>query len=125
MRLALAVASLVASAACFAFGQTVPASPAFEVASVKENKLGTRGFIGVTPGGKGFRGFTATGARLRVLVELAYGIPDRQLSGGPAWIEADAFDVDARAESPTSSQQIHLMLQTLLAERFKLKLVAK
>ena len=46
--------------------------PNFEVASVKPNRLDTRGFIGPTPGRGGFVGFRATNARLAVLVELAY-----------------------------------------------------
>jgi len=37
-------------------------------------------------------------------------------------VEAEQFDVDARAESPASDKQIYLMLQTLLVDRFKLKL---
>src|ERR1700722_9442145 len=95
--------------------------PAFEVASVKLNKLDTRGFIGAVPGGKGFRGFKSTSARLKILVMLAYDVPDWRISGGPEWIESDGFDIDAKTENPTSYEQIRLMLQALLADRFKLK----
>lgn len=100
---------------------SLAAQPAFEVASVKLNKLDTRGFIGAVPGGKGFRGFKAPGARLIVLVMQAYNVADWQISGGPEWIWSDAFDIDARAENPSSYDQIRLMLQTLLADRFQLK----
>jgi uncharacterized protein (TIGR03435 family) len=95
--------------------------PAFEVASVKLNKLDTRGFIGAVPGGKGFRGFKGTGVRLIVLVIQAYNVADWQISGLPEWAQSDGFDIDAKAENPTSYEQIRLMLQTLLADRFKLK----
>ena len=88
--------------------------PAFEVASVKLNKLDTRGFIGAVPGGKGFRGFKGTGVRLIVLVIQAYNVADWQISGGPEWAQSDGFDIDAKAENPTSYEQIRLMLQTLL-----------
>jgi uncharacterized protein (TIGR03435 family) len=94
--------------------------PAFEVASVKPNNLDTRGFIGAVPGGEGFRGFKATGARLIVLAMLAYNVPDWRITGGPGWISSDAFDIDARTENPTSYEQIRLMLQRLLEERFQL-----
>ena len=103
------------------FGQP-PNTPAFEVASVKLNQLDTRGFIGAVPGGKGFRGFKATSARLKILVMLAYNVSDSQISGGPGWVESDGFDIDARAENSTSYEQINLMLQTLLADRFQLKI---
>ena len=112
---------IVVLASCCFFGQPA-APPSFEVASVKLNKLDTRGFIGPTPAAKAFRGFAATNARLKVLIMLAYGISEQQLSGGPGWIESDGFDIEAKAENPTSYQQIHLMLQTLLADRFQLKL---
>jgi uncharacterized protein (TIGR03435 family) len=103
------------------FGQP-PITPAFEVASVKLNQLDTRGFIGAVPGGKGFRGFKATSARLKILVMLAYNLPDSQITGGPGWVESDGFDIDAKAENPTSYEQINLMLQTLLADRFQLRI---
>jgi uncharacterized protein (TIGR03435 family) len=97
------------------------AQPAFEVASVKPNHLDTRGFIGFIPAGKGYRGFQGTDVRLKILVMLAYGVADRRISGGPGWVESDGFDIDARAEKATSQEEIRLMLQTLLADRFQLK----
>jgi uncharacterized protein (TIGR03435 family) len=45
-----------------------------------------------------------------------------QLSGGPAWIENDRFDVDARPEHPSTPEQVNLMLRSLLADRFQLTL---
>src|ERR1700677_4431603 len=53
---------------------------------------------------------------------MAYDITDRQISGGPNWLDADTYDVYAKAERPSSREQIYLMLQTLLADRFKLSL---
>lgn len=37
-------------------------------------------------------------------------------------MNADSYDIEAKAEHPASRQQIHLMLQSLLAERFNLRL---
>jgi uncharacterized protein (TIGR03435 family) len=43
--------------------------------------------------------------------------------GGPLWAETTAFDIEAKAENPstTTSAQMLLMLQTLLADRFNLR----
>src|SRR5579863_150620 len=95
--------------------------PAFEVASVKLNKLDTRGFIGAVPGRGGFTGFKGASVRLIVLVMQAYNVADWQISGLPEWGQSDGFEIDAKAENPTSYEQVRLMLQALLADRFKLK----
>ena len=102
-----------------ALGQSTPVRPAFEVASVKPGKPGTPGFIGPAPGGQRF---TATNASVRMLIIMAYNITDRQVSGGPGWIASEGYDIDAKAELPTTREQLYLMLQTLLADRFRLVL---
>ncbi len=109
-------------ACCCVLAQT-PAKPTFEVASVKPNRDHSRGFIGEVPAGHGlFRGFTATDARLHVLLMLAYGISsDKQLAGAPSWLDTDGFDIEAKTEHPTSPEEIGLMLQSLLEDRFKLQ----
>ncbi len=43
------------------------------------------------------------------------------MSGGPAWVAADGYDVDATYPVNTPTDQVELMLQTLLADRFQLK----
>jgi uncharacterized protein (TIGR03435 family) len=74
---------------------------------------------------------------VRYLIEQAYNIPwtngskDR-IRGGPGWIDSDYFDVDAKVapEAAVTLQQMpeeqrrsqmNLRLQTLLADRLKLK----
>jgi uncharacterized protein (TIGR03435 family) len=103
------------------FALSLIGQPAFEVASVKLNKLDTRGFIGAVPGRGGFTGFKGASVRLIVLVMQAYNVADWQISGLPEWGQSDGFEIDAKAENPTSYEQVRLMLQTLLADRFKLK----
>lgn len=50
-------------------------------------------------------------------------LKDYQVSGGPAWITSDRFDIDAKAgDAGAGEPQMRLMLQTLLAERFQLKI---
>ena len=50
----------------------------------------------------------------------AYHLAPRQLSGGPAWLDSDWYVVDAKADGPTDASRLREMLQTLLAERFRL-----
>jgi uncharacterized protein (TIGR03435 family) len=48
-------------------------------------------------------------------------LPDRVL-GGPDWIDSDRFQITARPPQPANDKEMMAMLQTLLAERFKLVL---
>jgi uncharacterized protein (TIGR03435 family) len=54
------------------------------------------------------------------LIRTAYGVPAEKVVGGPNWLEYDRFDVIAKAASNTPQETLRLMLQTLLADRFKL-----
>jgi bla regulator protein blaR1 len=94
------------------------AKPQFEVASVKQNKSGAlRVTMAPQPGGR----FTATNAPLRALIRNAYQLQDQELVGGPSWLNTDRFDIVAKAsDSAVSAGQTRSMLQTLLAERFKM-----
>jgi bla regulator protein BlaR1 len=94
---------------------------AFEVASIRlsKPKPGTHAFIGAAPGGQRL---TATNLPLKFLIIMAYNITNRQISGGPSWLDSEGYDIDAKAERPVSRDQLYLMLQTLLADRFKLTL---
>ena len=92
-------------------------NPFFEVASVKTNKSGQlRTTIqGMQPGGR----FMATNMTLRTLIRTAFRIQDFQLLG-PKWIDSERFDIVAKADRVYTSVQLPRMMQTLLAERFKL-----
>lgn len=76
------------------------------------------------------RGVRVEGNRLRArnetakdLIEYAYDVTDYRLSGGPAWMSADAFDIDAKADGDEARtrEQLMEMLRGLLEDRFKLK----
>lgn len=100
--------------------------PAFEVASITPCKPGTpappgehMGTVRFTaPGGR----FSARAIDLAYLLEWAYSIQPAQHSGGPAWMETDRYDIAAKAEGNPTEDQMRLMVQALLADRFKLKL---
>jgi uncharacterized protein (TIGR03435 family) len=56
-------------------------------------------------------------------IALAYQVQEFQISGGPGWIGSDRFDVEGKAEDPKADpSQLRLMLQSLLEDRFQLKL---
>ncbi len=60
-------------------------------------------------------------AELRQIVGLAYAVQRVRVLGGPGWADSDQFDIAAKAESADATRdEIRSMLQTLLAERFKL-----
>ena len=100
-----------------AYSQSTAATTvAFEVASVKPNKSGTRNSSTRTPNG----GFIGTNVTARQLILSAYNLRGLQLTGGPGWIDSERFDIDARAPENSARDQVMAMLRTLLAERFKL-----
>ena len=90
-------------------------SPAFEVASVK---LNTSGSTSASTSGRG-GAFIAINTRLLALIARAYRLREFQVTGGPDWINADRFDVNARAPEGATADNAS-MLRTLLLERFKL-----
>ena len=90
----------------------------FDVASVKRNTSETdRGALRIEHGH-----LTAKRRSLKNFIQQAYGEEASQLSGIPAWIESERYDIDAKASALASNDQVNLMLQTLLADRFKLTL---
>jgi uncharacterized protein (TIGR03435 family) len=108
--------------------QSPMTSPSFAVATIKPNRTGNNGGGGMFfPGGR----YEAINLTVKDLIRVAYGIPYSsrdQISGGPVWIKSARFDVEAKAEQPLSAEvgnipnHDRLMLQTLLASRFKLRI---
>jgi uncharacterized protein (TIGR03435 family) len=49
-------------------------------------------------------------------------LPSSQVVGGPAWINSEGYDIAAQPPSGADPTQYWLMWQTLLADRFKLRL---
>ena|SRR5579863_235705 len=91
---------------------------AFEVASIKPNVSGGQGMVFNQYPGR----IAGENQTLKNLLLHAYEVRDFQILGGPGWIDSDRFDVEAKAEGNPSPERITLMLQTLLADRFKLAL---
>lgn len=61
-------------------------------------------------------------ATLLDLIRIAYGMDADEVLGGPSWLELNRFDISAKAPQNTSPETLKLMLQALLADRFKLVL---
>jgi len=91
----------------------------FEVASIKPSAtISDRAYLQAQPGRLLMQYFSPRG-----LVLLAYGIADYQVVGGPDWFASDHYDLEAKAAGNATVQQMEgPMLQTLLEDRFKLKL---
>lgn len=98
------------------------AQMSFDVASVKPMAVNADEPIGasfaVQPGAR----LVATGATLKDLVAYAFDAQWFQVEDGPDWVDEARFDITARAPNPdTSRREIRAMLQSLLADRFKLR----
>ena len=118
-----AVLCAVNGRAAVPFDQEAPKIE-FEAASVKPSGPETGGAIfGKFIGGPGtsdpiqLRGTRVT---LLNLLRSAYDVPYDQISG-PGWLRDEFFDIVARVSKGSTKDQLKLMLQNLLADRFGLK----
>lgn len=90
----------------------------FDVSSIKVNRSGDNSmFVNILPGG----GFIARNATLRELVQAAYQFEFQlfQIVGGDGWIDRDRFNVDAKADGTFSPAETSVMVQAMLADRFR------
>jgi uncharacterized protein (TIGR03435 family) len=95
------------------------ASPAFEVATIKPSDPAARGQIVTLRGAE----VITTNVTVHDLINLAYWLHPKQLSGGPAWTESDKYDMAGKPDAPgqPNVDQMKMMIQKLLADRFQLK----
>jgi len=97
-----------------------PKFEAFEVATVKPVDPGQRAgrFFKM----EGPHRWVATNFTLENLIALAYDLNPKTISGGPGWMDAQHFNIEAIAPgevAPTRLEQMQ-MLRALLVERFQL-----
>ena len=90
----------------------------FEVATIKPSQGGRVGGIRPAPGGQRYVG---SNVPLRLVIQVAYRLRNDQVIGGPGWIDTDRWDINAQAERPSTTEQLHIMLRNLLADRFELQ----
>lgn len=100
-----------------AFGQSTDSKPAFALADVHVSPRST------TPAMRVFSRagrYEVRNATMVDLIRTAYTVDAENVLGGPTWLEYDRFDVVALVPPNTTSDTQKLMLQALLADRFKL-----
>jgi uncharacterized protein (TIGR03435 family) len=102
----------------------LPAQPvpeaAFDAASIKPHPPPIT--MSVDPSVRGSL-MVGTASTLRDMITVAYGVRYDQISGGPAWLASDRYDLEARADTGAAltRDRAQSMLRTLLAERFQLQ----
>jgi uncharacterized protein (TIGR03435 family) len=94
------------------------AKPQFEVSTVKPSKPDARWSLLVNPSGM----MNTTNTSLADLIKFAYDLHEKQIVGGPQWMETDKFDVTGKpdTEGIPNPTQLKMMVQKMLADRFQL-----
>lgn len=121
---------LLAQTSAAALQTAPPAKPlAYEVVSIKPHKslndpIWWRPFPD---------GFSATGITLKMVIMNAYAlVMPEQIVGLPGWADSNKFDIQAKMDEDTTAalqklppkerrQEQNLMMQSMLADRFQLK----
>jgi len=105
-----------------AFGQSGESALKFEAADIHPSPAVAPG-----NGNQGMRGGFYRGGRYEVrsatmvdLIRTAYAVDADKVTGGPAWMDKDQFDIIAKAPADSTPEKLQDMLKNLLAERFSL-----
>jgi uncharacterized protein (TIGR03435 family) len=118
------------------FGQAPSARPEFDVVDIKSNVSGSPDGVGeILPSGQ-FRG---TNIPVKEIIKFAYNLRDEAIVGAPNWVDSDRYDIVGKAPAAGSEetfwrsnsrlqfmrlyytdQTFRQMVQSLLADRFKL-----
>jgi len=110
---------------CATLAQTAENSPTFEVASVKPAApiVGNRIMVGMRggPGTPDPGQITYNNVTVKGVLTNAYGVKGFQISG-PSWLDSERYDIVAKLPRGATKAEFMVMLQNLLAERFKLTL---
>ena len=98
--------------------QSPDTHPTFDVAAVKREAGIVSGMtFAARPGGT----LTVINNELTNVIDNAYGIRRYQLIGGPDWINADRYNIQAKAGGDIPRDELMLMLRSLLERRFALR----
>src|SRR5262245_18570392 len=95
----------------------------FDVVSIKPSNSSVSGVSQFLPGGK-YRGTNVT---LKSVIAVAYDILQRQIAGGPTWIDTDRYEINAQPDAGlgiesnrAGVEKTRQMMRSLLVDRFKL-----
>lgn len=104
-------------------------TPIFEVVAIKSSKPDDENHRYSTTNDR----FSMENFTLRRLIRIAYGLKsDSQITGGPNWMDKQAFDIVAKIDDTEAARigklksdermrEFGLLLQSLLADRFQLQ----
>jgi uncharacterized protein (TIGR03435 family) len=115
--------SMVVSAVGLLLSKEICAQPQqrFEVASIRPTQAapGAGTSVELFPGGR----IRIVNEPIKLLVRQAFRMQDPQIVGGPAWLETDRYDIEAKTGSAEkiSADELGPLVQNLLIERFSLK----
>ena len=108
--------ALLLAVAAFAQSDT---PPRFDAAAIKPNPSPSPRHVVLPPvGGR----LSTNRASLLLLIQTAYDVPAFQIHGATEWMNSQLWDIEAKAEGNPGRARIWLMLQSLLRDRFQLKL---
>jgi len=95
-------------------------NPSFAVATIKPSNPSDSGMYIRVMG----RRYVTHGTSLAQLMQVAYGVNEKQIVGAPAWAFEERFDLvgEPDAEGEPNAKQWLTMMQKLIAERFALTL---
>ncbi len=89
----------------------------FEVAYIKPNRSASYAMgMFPSPGRLRIQNYT-----LRQLIQDSYVLKKYQVPGGPAWLDSDRYDIEAKAEGNADFGKMLPMVKALLTERFALR----
>jgi uncharacterized protein (TIGR03435 family) len=103
---------------CLSVQAQTGSSRAFEVATIKPSAPDARAtLIAMPPGGR----LEIVNMTLKEMIVNAYGIQPFQVEGGPGWLDSVHYDITAKASGERKREDVLIMLQSLLTERFELR----
>jgi uncharacterized protein (TIGR03435 family) len=94
-----------------------PGAAGYEVSSIRPNKNSDLIFRIMPTGNR----FVARDVSLFTLIQWAYKLQQSRISGAGPWTKSERFDIEATVPRALSNDQHRLMLQPLLADRFRLE----
>src|SRR5579862_5562346 len=99
-----------------------PSTPSFDAADVTVRPHSTNPLPFMSGGFLREGHYNLRNASMLDLISKAYAVNANIVLGGPNWLDRTRFDIMAKAPDGTSGDTLQLMLQSLLADRFKLVL---
>lgn len=95
-------------------------APRFEVADIHRSGEAPNPYTYLSGGVLRGARYDVRKATMLDLIGIAYDVKADMIFRGGNWLEFDRFDIAAKAPAGSSPETVRLMLQSLLAERFKL-----